>query len=142
MYLLSAIDKDIAKVHWIGVIVTLFVFRGLRFPARGSPAERRTRDTIIGMNNTTTQNTATNRSSLATSGGAVKARQLVTFIPRPVLTCSFSWKKILITHRQQTQLHAQLAQLSANLSDTENLLRMTSVQAECMRGLGSYHGAL
>ena len=42
----------------------------------------------------------------------------------------------------QTQLHAQLAQLSANLSDTENLLRMTSVQAECMRGLGSYHGAL
>lgn len=42
----------------------------------------------------------------------------------------------------QTQLHSQLAQLSANLSDTENLLRMTSVQAECMRGLGSWHGGL
>jgi len=42
----------------------------------------------------------------------------------------------------QTQLHSQLAQLSANLADTENLLRMTSVQAECMRGLGSWHGGL
>jgi len=42
----------------------------------------------------------------------------------------------------QTNLHAQLAQLSANLADTENLLRMTSVQAECMRGLGSWHGGL
>jgi hypothetical protein len=42
----------------------------------------------------------------------------------------------------QTQLHSQLAQLSANLADTENILRMTSVQAECMRGLGSWHGGL
>lgn len=42
----------------------------------------------------------------------------------------------------QAQLHSQLAQLSANLSDTENLLRMTSVQAEAMRGLGSWHGGL
>ncbi|KAK3363509.1 DASH complex subunit Hsk3 like-domain-containing protein [Lasiosphaeria hispida] len=42
----------------------------------------------------------------------------------------------------KTQLHSQLAQLSANLADTENLLRMTSVQAECMRGLGSWHGGL
>ncbi|KAK2075249.1 hypothetical protein P8C59_009392 [Phyllachora maydis] len=54
---------------------------------------------------------------MATSGSAVKQRQLV-------------------------QLHAQLAQLSANLADTENLLRMTSVQAESMRGLGSWHGGL
>lgn len=54
---------------------------------------------------------------MATSGSAVKARQL-------------------------TQLHSQLTQLSANLADTENLLRMTSVQAECMRGLGSWHGGL
>ncbi|TQS33620.1 hypothetical protein Golomagni_06028 [Golovinomyces magnicellulatus] len=44
--------------------------------------------------------------------------------------------------RQLTHLHSQLAQLSANLSDTENLLRMTSVQAEAMRGLGSWHGGL
>lgn len=42
----------------------------------------------------------------------------------------------------QTHLHSQLAQLSANLADTESLLRMTSVQAECMRGLGSWHAAL
>ncbi|RYO75017.1 hypothetical protein DL766_009608 [Monosporascus sp. MC13-8B] len=43
---------------------------------------------------------------------------------------------------EQTQLHSQLARLSANLADTENLLRMTSVQAEAMRGLGSWHGGL
>ncbi|KAG6367288.1 hypothetical protein INS49_001475 [Diaporthe citri] len=47
-----------------------------------------------------------------------------------------------LKQRQLTQLHSQLAQLSNNLSDTENLLRMTSVQAECMRGLGSWHGGL
>jgi hypothetical protein len=45
-------------------------------------------------------------------------------------------------HRSQAQLHSQLAQLSANLADTENLLRMTSVQAEAMRGLGSWHAGL
>ncbi|TLD06977.1 hypothetical protein PgNI_10570 [Pyricularia grisea] len=68
------------------------------------------------MNLTTSQGTA--RPSMATSsGGAVKARQL-------------------------SQLHAQLAQLSNNLSDTENLLRMTSVQAEAMRGLGSWHAGI
>ncbi|CEI60859.1 hypothetical protein FVEN_g2488 [Fusarium venenatum] len=57
------------------------------------------------------------RQSMVASGGAVKARQLA-------------------------QLNSQLAQLSSNLSDTENLLRMTSVQAEAMRGLGSWHGGL
>ncbi|KAK3330987.1 DASH complex subunit Hsk3 like-domain-containing protein [Apodospora peruviana] len=60
---------------------------------------------------------AATRQSIASSGSAVKSRQL-------------------------TQLHSQLAQLSANLADTENLLHMTSVQAECMRGLGSWHGGL
>ncbi|KAI0913809.1 DASH complex subunit Hsk3 like-domain-containing protein [Ustulina deusta] len=61
----------------------------------------------------------TSRPSMApqASGGVVKARQL-------------------------THLHSQLAQLSANLADTENLLRMTSVQAGAMRGLGSWHGGL
>jgi hypothetical protein len=48
----------------------------------------------------------------------------------------------IVKSRQLAHLHAQLAQLSANLSDTENLLRMTSVQAEAMRGLGSWHGGL
>ncbi|KAL6880984.1 DASH complex subunit Hsk3 like domain-containing protein [Trichoderma novae-zelandiae] len=57
------------------------------------------------------------RQSIMTSGSAMKSRQL-------------------------THLHSQLAQLSANLADTENLLRMTSVQAEAMRGLGSWHGGL
>ncbi|KAK1573828.1 DASH complex subunit Hsk3 like-domain-containing protein [Colletotrichum navitas] len=44
--------------------------------------------------------------------------------------------------RQLMQLHSQLAQLSANLADTENLVRMTSVQAESMRGLGAWHGGM
>ncbi|RAK96914.1 DASH complex subunit HSK3 family protein [Aspergillus ibericus CBS 121593] len=44
--------------------------------------------------------------------------------------------------RQYTNLHNQLAQLNANLRDTENLLRMTAVQAEDMRFLGGYVGAL
>ncbi|KAI1466504.1 DASH complex subunit Hsk3 like-domain-containing protein [Daldinia caldariorum] len=48
----------------------------------------------------------------------------------------------VVKTRQLTHLHSQLAQLSANLADTENLLRMTSVQAEAMRGLGSWHGGL
>lgn len=44
--------------------------------------------------------------------------------------------------RQLSHLHSQLAQLSANISDLENLLRMTAVQAESMRGLGGYAGAM
>lgn len=44
--------------------------------------------------------------------------------------------------RQYTHLHAQLAQLNAHLADTENLLRMTAVQAQDMRFLGGYVGAL
>ncbi|KAI0397699.1 DASH complex subunit Hsk3 like-domain-containing protein [Xylariaceae sp. FL0594] len=48
----------------------------------------------------------------------------------------------VVKSRQLAHLHSQLAQLSANLADTENLLRMTSVQAGAMRGLGSWHAAL
>ncbi|KAG6005712.1 hypothetical protein E4U21_007728 [Claviceps maximensis] len=48
----------------------------------------------------------------------------------------------VIKNRQLAHLQGQLAQLASNLSDTENLLRMTSVQAEAMRGLGSWHGGL
>lgn len=44
--------------------------------------------------------------------------------------------------RQYAHLHAQLAQLNANLADTENLLRMTAVQAGDMRFVGGYIGAL
>ncbi|KAL5366380.1 DASH complex subunit Hsk3 like-domain-containing protein [Aspergillus floccosus] len=44
--------------------------------------------------------------------------------------------------RQYTHLHSQLAQLNAHLADTENLLRMTAVQAQDMRFLGGYVGAL
>ncbi|KAB8199595.1 DASH complex subunit Hsk3 like-domain-containing protein [Aspergillus parasiticus] len=44
--------------------------------------------------------------------------------------------------RQYANLQAQLEQLNANLADTQNLLRMTAVQAEDMRFLGGYVGAL
>ena len=44
--------------------------------------------------------------------------------------------------RQYTHLQSQLAQLNANLSDTQNLLRMTSVQAGDIRFLGGYVGAM
>ncbi|KAL1648110.1 hypothetical protein SLS58_002437 [Diplodia intermedia] len=44
--------------------------------------------------------------------------------------------------RQLSHLHSQLAQLSANMADLENLLRMTAVQAESMRGLGGYCGGM
>ena len=45
-------------------------------------------------------------------------------------------------NRHYAHLHAQLAQLNAHLADTENLLRMTAVQAQDMRFLGGYVGAL
>ncbi|PHH76892.1 hypothetical protein CDD82_3762 [Ophiocordyceps australis] len=48
----------------------------------------------------------------------------------------------VVKAKQVTQLQSQLMQLSANLSETENLMRMTSVQAKAMRGLGSWHGGL
>ncbi|KAE8374894.1 DASH complex subunit Hsk3 like-domain-containing protein [Aspergillus bertholletiae] len=44
--------------------------------------------------------------------------------------------------RQYANLQTQLEQLNANLADTQNLLRMTAVQAEDMRFLGGYVGAL
>jgi hypothetical protein len=39
-------------------------------------------------------------------------------------------------------LHSQLAQLSSNLAATDEILRMTSFQAERMRDLASWHGGL
>lgn len=47
-----------------------------------------------------------------------------------------------IKNRNLAHLHSQLAQLSANLADMENLVRMTAVQAESMRGLGGWCGGL
>jgi hypothetical protein len=58
--------------------------------------------------------------------------------PIPSSTPSMSQAKT----RQYAHLQAQLAQLNANLADTENLLRMTAVQAGDMRFLGGYMGAL
>ncbi len=42
--------------------------------------------------------------------------------------------------RQYAHLQAQLAQLNAHLADMENLLHMTAVQAEYVKGLGGWWG--
>ncbi|KAK9463744.1 high osmolarity sensitivity protein 3 [Lipomyces oligophaga] len=44
--------------------------------------------------------------------------------------------------RQMSHLHSQLAQLQANLSDLDNLLAVTAVQAQHMRLLGGIHGSM
>ncbi|KAF1996154.1 hypothetical protein P154DRAFT_525737 [Amniculicola lignicola CBS 123094] len=44
--------------------------------------------------------------------------------------------------RQLSHLQAQLAQLTANVADLENLTRMTAIQAQSMRGLGGYSGGM
>lgn len=44
--------------------------------------------------------------------------------------------------RQLSHLQAQLAQLTANVADLENLMRMTAIQAQSMRGLGGYAGGM
>lgn len=92
------------------------------------------------------------QSSVATTSGSVmKSRQVVSFIVDSLfsfilLLGFFSWSlellAIKLTNVHKTHLQSQLALLSQNLSDTENLLRMTSVQAEAMKGLGSWHGGL
>ncbi|OAP61363.1 hypothetical protein AYL99_03566 [Fonsecaea erecta] len=62
-------------------------------------------------------------------------------LPRPSSVASTTTTSTNKT-RQYAHLHAQLAQLNAHLADTENLLRMTAVQAQDMRFLGGYVGAL
>lgn len=76
----------------------------------------------------------------SSSGGAVKARQLVSSL----FPFSSSTSNLCadIDKLKKAHLHSQLSQLSSNLSDTENLLRMTAVQAEAMRGLGAWHGGM
>ncbi|RKF71081.1 hypothetical protein GcM3_109016 [Golovinomyces cichoracearum] len=44
--------------------------------------------------------------------------------------------------RQMALLHSKLDSLSANLADLENLLRMTSIQADSIKGLGAWHCGL
>ncbi|KAF2447142.1 hypothetical protein P171DRAFT_356460 [Karstenula rhodostoma CBS 690.94] len=44
--------------------------------------------------------------------------------------------------RQISHLQAQLAQLTANMADLESLVGMTARQAQDMRGLGGYVGAM
>ncbi|KIX09875.1 uncharacterized protein Z518_00956 [Rhinocladiella mackenziei CBS 650.93] len=71
-------------------------------------------------------------------GNTVNAKQS---LPRPSSAASVNITSAN-KNRQYAHLHAQLAQLNAHLADTENLLRMTAVQAQDMRFLGGYVGAL
>ncbi|KAF2268175.1 hypothetical protein CC78DRAFT_455459 [Lojkania enalia] len=63
-------------------------------------------------------------------------------LPRPQSTSSRLSTMPSQKPRQLSHLHAQLAQLTANVSDLENLMRMTATQAESMRGLGGYAGGM
>ena len=63
-------------------------------------------------------------------------------LPRPSSAASANPSTSSNKNRQYAHLHAQLAQLNAHLADTENLVRMTAVQAQDMRFLGGYVGAM
>lgn len=47
-----------------------------------------------------------------------------------------------LKQRQLSHLHSQLAQLEANLSDFENLIKITTFQADYIKKLGIMHGSL
>lgn len=47
-----------------------------------------------------------------------------------------------VKQKQMAQLNTQLAQLRHNLSNTEQLMTVTAVQAEHMRVLGSWHSGM
>lgn len=70
------------------------------------------------INPTTTPSNSSHRSSTSTSTSASTINR----------------------NRQYTHLHAQLAQLNAHVADMENLVGMTAVQAEYMKGLGGWWG--
>ncbi|KAK9477833.1 DASH complex subunit Hsk3 like-domain-containing protein [Lipomyces japonicus] len=53
-----------------------------------------------------------------------------------------STEQSTVKPRQMSHLHSQLAQLQANLSDLESLLRVTAVQAEYIKRLGGLQGSL
>lgn len=63
-------------------------------------------------------------------------------LSRPSSAHSTTTGAISSKARQYAHLNAQLAQLNVHLADTENLVRMTAVQAQDMRFLGGYVGAL
>ncbi|KAK9312914.1 DASH complex subunit Hsk3 like-domain-containing protein [Lipomyces starkeyi] len=63
-------------------------------------------------------------------------RQSSNFHSRP------STEPSTIKPRQMSHLHSQLAQLQANLSDLESLLRVTAVQADYIKRLGGLQGSL
>ncbi|KAK4696956.1 hypothetical protein P7C71_g1058, partial [Lecanoromycetidae sp. Uapishka_2] len=73
-------------------------------------------------NPTTTPSTSYQRASTSTSTSASASASTIN------------------RNRQYTHLHAQLAQLNAHVADMENLVGMTAVQAEYMRGLGGWWG--
>lgn len=70
------------------------------------------------------------------------ANARASLYPTNPQTSSLSASSAQNRQRQYAHLGAQLAQLNAHLADTENLLRMTAVQAEYMRGLGGWSAGL
>ncbi|KZF20879.1 hypothetical protein L228DRAFT_240607 [Xylona heveae TC161] len=74
------------------------------------------------------------RSRPSTAAGAFPRHSMA---PNRLSTATGSIKP-----RQHAHLQSQLAQLQANLADTENLLRMTAVQANFIAELGGWTGGL
>ncbi len=85
---------------------------------------------------TSHKHTTARPSSLATSNPTS------TSISTTTTSSSSSLSSTSNKTRQYAHLHSQLAQLNAHLADTENLVRMTAVQAQDVRFLGGYVGAL
>ncbi|KAJ5787817.1 hypothetical protein N7457_002807 [Penicillium paradoxum] len=91
-------------------------------------------------------NTTYSRASILPGNSNYNTTATHTFNPNTTYTPSYNNASTpsmsAAKTRQYAHLHSQLAQLNANLADTENLLRMTAVQAGDMRFLGGYVGAL
>ncbi|KAF2272895.1 uncharacterized protein EI97DRAFT_483032 [Westerdykella ornata] len=64
-------------------------------------------------------------------------------VPRPQTSTSSRLSTVPSQKpRQLSHLQAQLAQLTANMADLENLMRTTAFQAQKIRGLGGYAGGM
>lgn len=97
------------------------------------------------LNNNNNNNTTTTRLSVSShhqkNNNNITQSQTQTIPPSSSSSFSSSLSSSNKT-RQLSHLNAQLAQLAAHSADLDNLLRMTSVQAESIRGLGGYAGAM
>ena len=101
-------------------------------PAINLPPSYRHSTSFPGITTASANNSNVNTATPAPGGGASN-------LSGPSSSSTLSAASLNRT-RQYTHLHAQLATLNANMADLENLVSMTAVQAECVRGLGGWWG--